>query len=147
MLQNNELIFKQYLEMKVIEKLHTIETNLQDTFLYEASKVLCVKGYMLIKRNYTNASLVFPKVLVDQSIIFLICTILNQFFFKDKNDLCSCYVSKANMIQYKHDTCVNHKFDISEIRKCWWKRKHISQSLHKGNYNSPTIIKISVNDN
>ena len=45
------------------------------------------------------------------------------------------------MIQYKHDTCVNQKFDISEIRKCWWKRKNISHSLYKGNYNIPTIIK------
>ena len=85
--------------MKVIEQSHSIETNLQDTFLFEASKVLRVKGYRFIKNNYMNASLVFPKVLVDQSIIFLICTILNlNLFFKDKNDLCSCYVSKANMI-------------------------------------------------
>ena len=78
MLQNNELIFKQYLEMKVIEQSHSIETNIHDTFLFEASKVLCVKGYKFIKNNYMKASLVFPKVLVDQSIIFLICTILNQ---------------------------------------------------------------------
>ena len=147
MLQNNELIFKQYLEIKVIEQSHSIETNLHDSFLFEASKVLCAKGYRFIKKNYMNASLIFPKVLVDQSIIFLICTILNLIFVKDKNDLCSCYVSKANMIQCKHDICVNQKFDISKIGKCWWKRKHISQSLHKGNYNSPTIIKISVNNN
>ena len=78
MLQNNKLIFKQYLEMKVIEQAHYIETNLSDTFFYDASKALCVKGYRLIKKNYMNASLVFPKMLVDQSIIFLICTILNQ---------------------------------------------------------------------
>ena len=45
------------------------------------------------------------------------------------------------MIQCKHDICVNQKFDISKIGKCWWKRKHISISLYKGNYNSPTIIK------
>ena len=44
MLQNNEIIFKQYLEMRVIEQSHTIATNLQDTFLDEASKVLCVKS-------------------------------------------------------------------------------------------------------
>ena len=71
MLQNNELMFKQYLEMKVIEQSHTTETNLQDTFLYEASKVLYVKGYSFIKKNYMNAVLVFPKGLVDQSIFFL----------------------------------------------------------------------------
>ena len=77
MLQNNELIFEQYLEMKVIEQSHSIEINLHDNFLFEASKVLCVKLYRFIKKNYMNASLIFPKVLVDQSIIFLICTILN----------------------------------------------------------------------
>ena len=88
MLQNNEIIFKQYLEMKIIEQSHTIETNLQDTFLYEASKVLCVKGYMFIKKNYMNASLVFPKVLVDQSIIFLICIILNLNLFLKIRMIC-----------------------------------------------------------
>ena len=64
----------------------------------------------------------------------------SKVIFKDKNDLCSCYVSKANMIQCKHDICVNQKFDISKIGKCWLKRKNISLSLYKGNYNSPTII-------
>ena len=57
--KKNELIFKQYLEIKVIEQSHTIETKLQDNFLYEASKVLRVKGYMLIKKNYMNALLFF----------------------------------------------------------------------------------------
>ena len=61
MLQNNKIIFKQYLEMKVIEQSHALETNFQDTFLYEASKVLCVKEYILIKKSYINASLVFIK--------------------------------------------------------------------------------------
>ena len=36
-------------------------------------------------------------------------------FFKDKYDLCSCYVSKANMIQCKHDVCVNQKVDIVKL--------------------------------
>ena len=45
--------------MKVIEKSHSIETNLHDTFVFEASRVLCVKGYRFIKNNYMNASLVF----------------------------------------------------------------------------------------
>jgi len=142
MLQNNELIFKQYLEMKVIEQSHSIETNIHDTFLFEASKVLCVKGYKFIKKNYMKASVIFPKVLVDQSIIFFdMYNTQSKVIFKDKNDLCSCYVSKANMMQCKHDICVNQKFDISKIGKCWLKRKNISLSLYKGNYNSPTIIK------
>ena len=45
------------------------------------------------------------------------------------------------MIQCKYDIFVNQQFDINKIGKCWRKRKHISQSLHKGSYNSPTIIK------
>ena len=81
MLQNNEIILKKYLEMKVIEQSHALETNFQDTFLYEASKVLCVKGNRLIKKSYIIASLVFYKVLDDQSIFFLIYTILNQKLF------------------------------------------------------------------
>ena len=55
-----------------------------------------------------NASLVFPKVLVDQSIIFFdMYNTQSKFVSKDNNYLCSCYVSKANMIQCKHDICVN----------------------------------------
>ena len=45
------------------------------------------------------------------------------------------------MIQCKHDISLNQQFDISKIGKCWLKRKNISLSLYKGNYNSPTIIK------
>ena len=45
------------------------------------------------------------------------------------------------MVQYKHDIRVNQKFDISEIGNWWWKRKNISLSWNKANYNSPTIIK------
>ena len=76
--------------MRVIEQSHNIATNLQDTFLYEASKVLCVKCYRLIKKNYMNASLVFHKVLVDQSIIFLISTILNLKWFLEIRMICVC---------------------------------------------------------
>ena len=39
MLQNNEIMFKHYLEMRIIEQSYAFETNFQDTFLYEASKV------------------------------------------------------------------------------------------------------------
>ena len=81
MLQNNKIILKQYLEMRVIEQSYTLKTNFKDIFLYEASKVLCVKGNRLIKKSYIIASLVFYKVLDDQSIFFLIYTILNQKLF------------------------------------------------------------------
>ena len=83
--------------------------------------------------------------------LFIKFWLINQFvfdvyntqpnFLKDKNDLCSCYVYRANVIQCKHDICVNQNFDISKIGKCWQKRKNISQSSYKVNYNSPTMIK------
>ena len=38
--------------------------------------------------------------------------------YKNKNNLCSCYVSRANMMQCKHDICVNNCFDISKTGKC-----------------------------
>ena len=63
MKQNNEIIFKQYLEMRVIEQSHALEKNFQDTFLYEVSKLLYGKGYILVKKSYISASLVFHKVL------------------------------------------------------------------------------------
>ena len=116
-------MFKKYLEMRVIEQSHNIATNLQDTFLYEVSKVLCVKGYRLIKKNYMNTSFVFHKALVDQSNIFDMYNTQSKMVYKDNNDLCSCYVSKANIMQCKHVIYINQNFNISQIGKCWWKRK------------------------
>ena len=52
----------------------------------------------------------------------------SKVIYKNKNDLCSCNVSKANMVQCKHDIRVNQKFDISKIGNWWWKRKNISLS-------------------
>ena len=69
--QNNEFIFKQYLDIKVIEQSHALETNYQDIFLYEASIISCDKGCMFIKKYCGNASMIFYKVLDDQSIICL----------------------------------------------------------------------------
>ena len=68
-LKNSEIIFKQYLEMRVIEQSHALETNCQDKFFYEALNILCVIDYMFIKKCYGNASMIFHKVLDDQSII------------------------------------------------------------------------------
>ena len=44
MLQHNEIILKQYLEMKVIHQSDLIIGDVQDYFLYEASKTSCLKG-------------------------------------------------------------------------------------------------------
>ena len=88
MLQNNEIIFKIFLEMRVSEQSHALETNFQNTFLYEPSKVVCVEGYRRTKKSYINASFVYHKVLDDQSIFFLICTILNQKLFIKIRTIC-----------------------------------------------------------
>ena len=80
MLQNNEIIIQQYSEMRVIEQSHAIEINWQESFLYEASKYICGKGYKCIKKIYINASSVFHKVLVE------------QYFFFDINNTQSQYV-------------------------------------------------------
>ena len=49
MLQNNEIMFKQYLEMKGIHQSYLAAGDRQDSFLYKASKTLCLKGYKFIK--------------------------------------------------------------------------------------------------
>ena len=74
-------------------------------------------------------------------ILFDMYNTQSKVVYKNENYLCSCYVFRANMMQCKHDICVNNSFDISKIGKCWFKRKNISQSSNKGNYNIPTIIK------
>ena len=63
MLQNNEIIYKQYLEMKVIHQSYLLAGDRHDFFLYKASNNLCLKGYKIIKKWQINASLVFHKVL------------------------------------------------------------------------------------
>ena len=70
MLQNNEIIYKKYLEMKVIHQSYLLAGDRHDFFLYKASNNLCLKGYKIIKKWQINASLVFHKVFEDQSIIF-----------------------------------------------------------------------------
>ena len=70
MLQNNEIIVKQYFNLKVIQQSNFTAGDRQNSFLYEVSNNLCLKGYKFIKNCYINASLVFHKILVDQPIIF-----------------------------------------------------------------------------
>ena len=50
MLQNNEIIHKQYIEMKVIQQSHLTAGDRQDSFLYKTSNKICFKGYKLIKK-------------------------------------------------------------------------------------------------
>ena len=64
-----------------------------------------------------------------------------QYVCKHKNDTCSCNVSKVNMMQWKHDICLNKKFNLTNIGKCWLQRKNMIQSSNKMLYNSPTIVK------
>ena len=94
MLQNNEMIFKQYLEMRVIEQSHALETNFQYIFLYETFKVLCVKGYSLIKRATLVLRWFFIKYwMINQN--NLICTILNQKLFMKIRMICVCVIFPA----------------------------------------------------
>ena len=65
----------------------------------------------------------------------------SKLVYKNKNDLCSCYVSRANMMQCKHDICVNQNLISVKLESVGWKEKNISQSSNECNYNSPTIIK------
>ena len=50
MLQNNEIIYKKYLEMKVIHQSYLLAGDRHDFFLYKASNNLCLKGYKIIKK-------------------------------------------------------------------------------------------------
>ena len=63
MLQNNEIIYKQYLEMKIIHLSYLLAGDRHDFSLYKASNNLCLKGYKIIKKWQIIASLVFHKVL------------------------------------------------------------------------------------
>ena len=56
--------------------------------------------------------------------------------------ICVCFMfPELTWCNVTHDICVNNFFNISKIGECWFKRKNISQSSNKGNYNSTTIIK------
>ena len=84
---------------------------------------------MFIKNNYMNASLVFPKVLVDQSIIvFDMYNTQSKFVFKYKNDLCSCYVSKAKMIHLTIVLDSNIKFNLIHYIRFFEKQIFIFRS-------------------
>ena len=47
------------------------------------------------------------------------------------------------MMKCKHDICLNKKINTPTIRKCWLKRKTITQSLNKGIYYNITIVRYS----
>ena len=66
---NNGIIFKYYIEMKLIQRSYLTTGDHYDSFLYEASNILCVKCHKFIKKCYIHTSLVFHKVLEDKTII------------------------------------------------------------------------------
>ena len=49
----------------------------------------------------------FIKYLMINQILFDMYNTQSKVVYKNKNYLCSCYVSRSNMMQCKHDVCVN----------------------------------------
>ena len=62
-----------------------------------------------------------------------------QYLYKNKNDSCSCYISKVNMMQYKHDICLTLK--NYQNWNTLVKEKEYNLIFKKGLYNSPTIVR------
>ena len=48
---------------------------------------------------------------------------LSQYAFRKKNDPCWCNVSRAKMIQCKHDICLNRKFNLTQLESVGWKER------------------------
>ena len=82
------------------------------------------------------------KVLEDISIIFFDTNnAQSQDVYRNKNDSCSCNVSRVSKMQYKHDICFNKKYNLTKNGKCWLNINNITQSSNKFFYNCPTIVR------
>ena len=54
--------------------------------------------------------------------------IVLPYVLKDLSENCSCFITKCNMMQYKHIILLNQKFNISKIGLCYYQRKNITLS-------------------
>ena len=119
MMGNNDIIVKQYLSLKVINLQYNNLANEEDVFFSQASSLLSMKGYELIKKSYINSKMIFALKKENGNISF---TNANNevlpYILKDSFDNCSCYMAKCNMMQCKHIISLSHKFDISKIGLC-----------------------------
>ena len=107
-LKNNHEIAEQYMELQVINQDFKAMRNQMECFLFNASSFLCLKGYELIKKcYYASLTVIFIQKLdgrysfPDDSITL-----------KNKQNVCSCYISTANLMQCKHQISILRQFDI-----------------------------------
>ena len=140
MLTNHELICHEYLQMNIIKQSHSLQGTHSNTFLFQASYFLCVKGFNIIKKSYINSQNVIYKNNSDGTISFY--NLENNelpYKLKSKNDNCSCYIAVSQMMQCKHMISFNNKFDLDLIGRCWHKRDKITQSKNIGSYICPSL--------
>ena len=98
MLKNNHEIAQQYMKLQVINQDFKAMRNQMECFLFKASSFLCLKGYALIKKcYYASLTVIFIENL-DGSYSFPDDSII----LKNKQNVCSCYISTANLMQCKH---------------------------------------------
>ena len=64
-----------------------------------------------------------------------------KFILRDENDIYSCYIAKAQMIQCKHMISFKKLFNLRDIGKCWNRRNKITQSLNVSTYVNPRLKK------
>ena len=113
-----------------------------NVFLFNALSLLCLKGYELIKKCYrasltviyiknSDGSFYFP----DDDFIVL----------KNRQDLCSCYISTANLMRCKHHISILRQSDISKIDRCWHKRKDILMFSNLRSYSSQILFSMDFN--
>ena len=94
MFTNHELICHEYLQMNVIHQSHSPQGNHTNSFLYQASYFLCVKGFNIIKKSYINSQKISYVMNSDGTISFF--NLENDellYKLKSKNDNCSCYIA------------------------------------------------------
>ena len=116
--------------------------NEMEYFLFNASSILCLKGYELIKKCYHAALTVIYIENSDGSFYF---SDYNSIILKNRQDFCSCYISTTNLMQYKHQISILRQFDISKIDRCWHKRKGITMSSNLRSYSLPISFSMELN--
>ena len=110
-------------------------------FLFNASSFFCLKGYGLIKKcYYALLTVIFIQILYgsytfpDDSITL-----------KNKQNVCSGYISTTNLMQCKYQISILRQFDISKIDRYWHKRKIITMSSNLKSSLSPRLFSMDLN--
>ena len=141
MLKNDHEIAQQYMELQFINQNFKAMRNEMECYLFNTSSFLCLKGYELIKKcYYASLTVIFIENL-DGSYSFPDDSII----LKNRQNVCSCYISTANLMQCKHQISILKQFDISKIDRCWHKRKGITMSSNLKSYLSPILFSMDLN--